>query len=548
MAKILRPPDVSVPSGRTPGQFIGPGISGGVGRAGVALGRSVQALAGPLIAVDEQIAQVQDAAEEAQFIGLLNTEYEDMRVFMEENPNLYSEFDSRWAKSEEKFQKFTEGVTRKRTQDNLLNFIKKNAPIWKSSVKKNIQDGTALQAKAETLNAIDGTIVGDKRNEARAATGLAIEDAIALGIPEEETKDIVITEKEYKTLMIENLISKANVNGMLWDPLEVRAILNNAEKGVDSYQNIRHLAEESEIVYEAINRKDYKRARKFLKKADITEEHKAALHIKINASENQNEQRLDDKERDLQTENQAKITSDIYANELDASVIDSNIEAALLPDAEGVRGLTVSMAKSLKQLNKREDVVTSDEANIEIDRLIRSVRSGERTYDEAIEEYITKIAKGVNPTEGAQNLDNIRTAADSAKDPILNTPVVLRGHQSLDRSRAVAIRLLGTKPDWQDVLNIENQILDRAVLLDEWAVKNKDDPNFTEKFQIEVKRHIAPLVDEAAVSWFERGWQWSETSPWGTMYWYRKIRPKKEGEEDLTLMTDEQLEAIIKGK
>ncbi|GAG22285.1 unnamed protein product, partial [marine sediment metagenome] len=121
--------------------------------------------------MDEQIAQVQDADEEAQFIGLLNTEYEAMRLFMEDNPGLYSEFEAKWAKSEEKLQEFTESVTRKRTQDNLLNFIEKNSPIWKSSVKKNIQDGVALQAKADTLGAIDSTVVGDKRDEARAASG-----------------------------------------------------------------------------------------------------------------------------------------------------------------------------------------------------------------------------------------------------------------------------------------------------------------------------------------------------------------------------------------
>lgn len=507
MVQIQKPPDVLVPSARTPGQFAGSGIEGGVGRAGIAMGRAVQALARPLIGWAEQIAQVQDAGDEAKFLGIVNTEREAMRTFMEANPSLYPEFEAKWGESEVRIQEAAESVTRRRVQDRLQDYIKKNSPIWKATVTKNIQDGIVLQTKVDTLDDVDKEIIGDFRDDAIAATGLAREAAIKGDISEEDAQEIVVTGRELKLARIEELITKANVNGMLWNPLEVRALLNSAASAIDTYEDTRNLAEESEVVYGAINNKDYKLARELLRKADITEKQKAEFHIKINASENQNKQRLEDKERDLQTENQAKIASDIYANELDASVIDSNINAALLLDEEGVRGLTVTMAKSLKQLNKREDVVTSDEANIEIDRLIRSVRSGEITYDEAIEKYITEIAKNVNPIEGAKNLDNIRTAADSAKDPILNKPVVIRGHQALDRVRAAAIRLLGTEPEITDIVDIEDEILRRATLLDEWAVQNKDDPNFTEKFQSEVKRQITPAAEEIALKWYEEFWK-----------------------------------------
>lgn len=490
MAIIKEPPDVLVPSARTPGQFAGPGIEGGIGRAGVAMGRAVRGMAAPLIGLAEQIAQVQDAGDEARFLGIVNTERAAMKTYMEDNPSLYSTFEAKWGESEAKIKKAAESVMRRRVQDRLQDYIEKNSPIWKAIVTENIQNGISLQTKVDVLDEIDKEIIGDFRDDARAAS--SIEDGI------------IVNEREVKLARIKELIANANVNGMLWNPLEVRNMINSAEKAIDTYENTRHLAEESEIVYEAINAKQYDLADNLTNKADISEKDKTDLHNKINVSRKQNEQRLEDKEQDLQTENQAKIASDIYANKIDASIIDANINAALLADEEGIRGLTVAMAENLKRLNKREDVVTSDKANIEIDRLLRSVRAGEKTYDEAIEEYTTKIAKNINPEEGAQNLDDIRTAADSAKDPILNRPVVNRGHQVLDRVRAAAIKLLGTEPDIEDVVDIENKILRRATALDDWAVKNKDDTNFTEKFQDEVKRQSTPIAEEITLNWFER--------------------------------------------
>lgn len=498
MVDIAKPPGVLVPSARTPGQFAGPGIEGGVGQAGVALGRSIQALARPLMGFVEQIERVQDAGEEAQIQGLVAAERKDMEIYMDANGD-HTTYEARWAEADARIKKAIESTTRKRTQDRLGNWYTKNSPIWSASVTQRIQNGIGIKTRADTLTAIDEIITADLRDDAKAAS--------------DEEKGVYVDEQEVKFARIIELLNNANVNGSIWNEEELRILQNQIKAKIDSYVNTRHLAEESEIVYEAINAKQYDLADSLTGTADISEKDKTDLHNKINASRKQNEQRLEDREQALQTENQARIASDIYANEIDASVIDANINAALLSDEEGVWGLTVAMAKSLKELNKREDVVTSDETNIEIDRLVRSVRSGERTYDEAIEEYTTKIAKGVNPTEGAQNLDDIRLAADSAKDPILNRPVVIRGHQALDRVRAAAIKLLGTDFEIKDVVDIENQILKRATALDDWAVQNKDDPNFTEKFQSEVKRQTTPIVEEITLHWLGRLLRAKEATP-----------------------------------
>jgi len=539
MVDIAKPPEVGVPSARTPGQFVSPERD--IGQAGVALGRTVQSLARPLLGVSEMIAQVQDAGEIADVQALIEQRDQDMKVHIGANKD-YSTYQPLREKFDKEIKTAIEkNTTRRRTQDALENYWKVQRPIHWSGVTKSIQDGIVIDTTVKVDRVADLIVVADYRERARVATAAARRAAIKKGVSEEDAQNIVVTEAEAKISAIMAGYIEANITRDeadkitaeqgIWDNEQLDNFRRLRTKQIYDYERTRHLAEESEVVYEAINAKDYELADELVGKADIPEKDKTDLHNKINSSRQQNEQRLEDKEQDLQTENQAKITSDIYAGEIDASVIDANINAALLPDEEGVRGLTVSMAKSLKGLNKREDVVTSDESNIDIDTLIRTVRSGEKTYDEAIEEYTTKIAKGVNPREGAKNLDDIRTAADSAKDPVLSKPSIVRGHQALDRVRATAIRLLGTDPDVKDVVDIEDKILRRANALDDWAVKNKDDTNFTERFQNEVKRQLTPIADEITLGFFERMWGKWVQSPFGVGY--RKIAGIEKEEEGL---------------
>jgi hypothetical protein len=62
----------------------------------------------------------------------------------------------------------------------------------------------------------------------------------------------------------------------------------------------------------------------------------------------------------------------------------------------------------------KASTVTSLETNIAIDRLVRSVRSGDVTYDEGIDSY-QKLAPDINSAENEQNLDSISTAANQAQ-------------------------------------------------------------------------------------------------------------------------------------
>ena len=72
-----------------------------------------------------------------------------------------------------------------------------------------------------------------------------------------------------------------------------------------------------------------------------------------------------------------------------------------------------SYISSVNNSNTKADFVTSDDTNIAIDRIIRRVRSGDMSYDDAIDKY-KKVSKDVKATEGKTNLDNISRAADQA--------------------------------------------------------------------------------------------------------------------------------------
>jgi len=275
MVQIRKPPDVLVPTGRTPGQFADPGIEGGVGQAGKALGRSVQALAAPFINIAGQIAAIQDAGEEAQVQGLVTTELKNMEAYMKANPSLYPEFEAKWGEAETRIEEAVKTTTRKRTQDRLQNWIKKYSPIWKAPVTQAIQDGIGIKTRADVLTTVDELITSNLREDAKAASDIE--------------KGVFVDEREVKLARIKELIENANVNGMLWNDEELRVLENQIEKRIELYENTRHLAEESEVVYGAINAKQYELAHDLTDRADITEKQKTELHTEIDYNQARNE-------------------------------------------------------------------------------------------------------------------------------------------------------------------------------------------------------------------------------------------------------------------
>ena len=156
----------------------------------------------------------------------------------------------------------------------------------------------------------------------------------------------------------------------------------------------------------------------------------------------------------------------------------------------------------------KEGIVTSDETNIAIDRNLNRVRKGEITYDEGLAAY-SELAKNVNIKEGEQNLDDIRTAADAAIDPVLKRPVVVDGQASVDRIRAVRVGFVRADNTLDDtersvlIAEIERQVLADKTELVQWARENADKPNFNQEFQKQVNAINRPKVETVTLTFFD---------------------------------------------
>lgn len=160
----------------------------------------------------------------------------------------------------------------------------------------------------------------------------------------------------------------------------------------------------------------------------------------------------------------------------------------------------------------KDNIVTSDETNIEIDRNLNQIRKGEITYDEGLAAY-SELAKGVNAKEGEQNLDDIRTAADAADaniSPVLRRPVVVEGLASLDRIRAMRVRFVNADTAGDDkkrailIAKIERVSRTDRVNLDQWARDNADNPNFNKEFNNQVDILSRPRIEEVTLGFFQR--------------------------------------------
>ncbi len=166
----------------------------------------------------------------------------------------------------------------------------------------------------------------------------------------------------------------------------------------------------------------------------------------------------------------------------------------------------------------KEDTVTTDETNISIDRIIDDVRNGRRTYEEGIAAY-SELASGIKASEGASNLDDIRRAADFSLNEATTRQVVKNGQAVTGRMRAVEIAMVNANTKLDDaerfplIAAIEARFFGYQTQLDEWAVKNFDDSNFNEKYQMQVNDLFRPEIEQVTLNAFERFLRLSEETP-----------------------------------
>lgn len=194
-----------------------------------------------------------------------------------------------------------------------------------------------------------------------------------------------------------------------------------------------------------------------------------------------------------------------------AGLKDDIINSILLPTGDNSKKMWLdTLDNTVKAVNNaKNNIITSNETNIKIDRLLRNVRNGNTTYDEAIRIYSDDISKDVNAKEGESNLDDINAASEKAKDPILNTLSAQRARGSFGRLRNIEIAQLnvGAVVDEEDLVKIK-EVEDRwlrinneydAYLLSEEGRKATDEQRLNKKQALE-----EPVVEEVTFGWFEK--------------------------------------------
>ena len=178
-----------------------------------------------------------------------------------------------------------------------------------------------------------------------------------------------------------------------------------------------------------------------------------------------------------------------------------------LPLTETEKNKQIISANSyIESINNGKDgIVTSDETNIAIDRNLRDIRAGRLTYDQGIAAY-KKLSGKVNSKEGKTNLDNISTAADASKDPVLTRPEVQRSHRSLERIATLAGQALDKDSDTfdEDSRAVERALRRNQDELDAWYTANADDPDITRKLQDKTDELMEPVTADVTLSLFEK--------------------------------------------
>lgn len=210
--------------------------------------------------------------------------------------------------------------------------------------------------------------------------------------------------------------------------------------------------------------------------------------------------------------------------------LDDFIDSLSLSETEKIEQKKTANAYVKSVNDTKEDITTSDETNIKIDRILDDVQNGRMTYDEGIQAY-SELAKDINAREGEQNLDDIRKAANNAVNPVLNRPIVKTGISSLGRMRALAIREIEGRGKLDDkeraplIAEVENRFIGLQAELNDWVIANQDDPNFTEKFRKQLSGLIRPAVEAVTLSFFEKLRLPKDTA------FFRRLPGKTEGEK-----------------
>ena len=364
-------------------------------------------------------------------------------------------------------------------------FLERTIPQW--------QTGVNILKIKQTQSNIEGRYILDL-NEARTLGRLDLANQLTINArdktgaitPEQAARDLVTNE---------SFISKL---------LQNRVIDNASQIGFDAWQ--------ATITPENLGG-DKKAGFAAIQALDISGDDKALAESKLNVQVNN--RRAEDKVKAEQATTESVEQINKRLNERNFADIIPFINTLPLSETQKTEQILKATHFAEAVNSTKENIVTTDETNIAIDRNLNNLRKGEITYDEGLDIY-RKLAKKINAKEGEQNLDDIRTAADAAVDPVLKRPVVVDGQASVDRIRAVRVGFVRADDTLDDteravlISEIEREVLADKTELDQWARENADKPNFSQEFQKQVNAINRPKVEKVTLGFFNRVLRGSE--------------------------------------
>lgn len=186
-------------------------------------------------------------------------------------------------------------------------------------------------------------------------------------------------------------------------------------------------------------------------------------------------------------------------------------------------------------------IATPDEKSAARDKFKDLVDS--RKFDEA-DKYFPEIAWMFTSGENNSLRDYLRKEKAEPSDNLLKESIDIS-----DDLTAVRVKFITEKDvENQELLVAEEEIKGRN-RKEEIRKVMADEKLTPEQKRKQIDAILLPAQETATKSFFERPWGIYKHYPyWPISRFYKFITKKKKGEEDLTGMTDEELEAIIRGE
>jgi hypothetical protein len=222
--------------------------------------------------------------------------------------------------------------------------------------------------------------------------------------------------------------------------------------------------------------------------------------------------RVNSRRAEMKTQTQqdiAKVDEQVASLMRDGNLTEAQvtINNAQIPSTEKIR-LDNVLNDYKESINKtKDDIVTSDETNIAIDRILARLRNDkEYTYDMGLADY-AELSKDVKASEGSKNLNDIRTAADAVSDPILSRPSMVRAQRSLQSILAAKVAGLKTQQKGSElqssIRTAQAGARRMANDLDQWARDNAEAPDFDRKLEAKTNQLLEPVAADVTLTWFQ---------------------------------------------